>query len=58
MHESYGADIGQNHWEEINMQPASSKGGENHGWKFMCGSQPFPMILKKNADGPFGRDVS
>ena len=47
----YIADIGQNHWEEINMQPASSKGGENYGWKFMCGSHPFPMILKKNADG-------
>lgn len=47
----YIADIGQNHWEEINMQPASSKGGENYGWKFMCGSQPFPLILKKGADG-------
>jgi len=47
----YIADIGQNHWEEINMQPASSKGGENYGWKFMCGSHPFPMILKKNPDG-------
>jgi glucose/arabinose dehydrogenase len=45
------ADIGQNHWEEINFQPASSKGGENYGWKFMCGSHPFPMILKKNPDG-------
>ena len=22
------ADVGQNHWEEINYQPASSKGGE------------------------------
>ena len=47
----YIADIGQNHWEEINMQPASSKGGENYGWKFMCGSHPFPMKLVKNADG-------
>ena len=47
----YIADIGQNHWEEINMQPASSKGGENYGWKFMCGSHPFPLILKKNPDG-------
>lgn len=37
------ADIGQNHWEEINMQPASSKGGENYGWKFMCGSHTFPI---------------
>lgn len=47
----YIADIGQNHWEEIDFQPASSKGGENYGWKFMCGSHPFPMILKKNPDG-------
>jgi glucose/arabinose dehydrogenase len=39
----YIADIGQNHWEEINMQPASSKGGENYGWKYMCGSHPFPI---------------
>ncbi len=45
------ADIGQNHWEEIDVQPASSKGGENYGWKFMCGSHPFPMKLIKGADG-------
>lgn len=37
------ADIGQNHWEEINLQPANSKGGENYGWKFMCGSHTFPI---------------
>jgi glucose/arabinose dehydrogenase len=47
----YIADIGQNHWEEINFQPASSKGGENYGWKFMCGNHPFPLMLKKNPDG-------
>lgn len=47
----YIADIGQNHWEEIDFQPADSKGGENYGWKFMGGSHPFPMLLKKNADG-------
>lgn len=47
----YIADIGQNHWEEIDFQPANSKGGENYGWKMMCGSHPFPMILKKNPDG-------
>ncbi len=44
----YIADVGQNHWEEINFQPANSKGGENYGWKFMCGTQPFP-VSKKNA---------
>ncbi|MGB0143775.1 MAG: PQQ-dependent sugar dehydrogenase [Akkermansiaceae bacterium] len=42
----YIADVGQNHWEEINFQPASSPGGENYGWKFMCGTQPFPASLK------------
>ncbi len=47
----YIADIGQNHWEEVNFQPASSKGGENYGWKFMGGSHPFPLILKKGPDG-------
>ncbi len=35
------ADVGQNHWEEINWQPASSKGGENYGWKHEPGL-PLP----------------
>jgi glucose/arabinose dehydrogenase len=37
------ADVGQNHWEEINWQPASSKGGENYGWKHNQGSHCHPM---------------
>lgn len=37
------ADVGQNHWEEINWQPASSKGGENYGWKHNQGSKCHPM---------------
>ncbi len=41
------ADVGQNHWEEINHQPAASKGGENYGWKFMCGSHTFPIEDEK-----------
>jgi glucose/arabinose dehydrogenase len=47
----YVFDIGQNHWEEINFEPAGSKGGLNYGWKFMCGSHPFPQKLVKQADG-------
>ena len=39
----YIADVGQNHWEEIDYQPASSKGGENYGWNFNMGSWCFPM---------------
>ncbi len=36
------ADVGQNHWEEINYQPASSKGGENYGWKHNQASKCHP----------------
>ncbi|HXG34780.1 MAG TPA: PQQ-dependent sugar dehydrogenase [Bryobacteraceae bacterium] len=35
------ADVGQNRLEEINFQPASSRGGENYGWRIMEGSQCF-----------------
>ena len=31
------ADVGQNQWEEINWQPAGSKGGQNYGWRLMEG---------------------
>jgi cytochrome c(L) len=37
------ADVGQNHWEEIEWQPASSKGGENYGWNKVNGTKCFPM---------------
>jgi uncharacterized cupredoxin-like copper-binding protein len=36
------ADVGQNFWEEINMQPAGAAGGTNYGWKFLQGSHCFP----------------
>ena len=31
------ADVGQNIYEEVNFQPASSAGGENYGWNQMEG---------------------
>ncbi len=31
------ADVGQTQWEEINVAPASSAGGENYGWNHMEG---------------------
>jgi glucose/arabinose dehydrogenase len=34
-------DVGQNAWEEVNWQPASSPGGENYGWRRMEGSHCF-----------------
>jgi glucose/arabinose dehydrogenase len=33
----YVADVGQNTYEEVDFQPASSKGGENYGWRIMEG---------------------
>jgi glucose/arabinose dehydrogenase len=34
-------DVGQNEREEVNLQPASSPGGENYGWRLMEGSLCF-----------------
>jgi glucose/arabinose dehydrogenase len=31
------ADVGQGSWEEINLQPGTSIGGENYGWRLMEG---------------------
>ncbi len=35
------ADVGQDDWEEIDFQPASSTGGENYGWRCYEGFDPF-----------------
>jgi glucose/arabinose dehydrogenase len=35
------ADVGQNQWEEINIQPAGSRGGENYGWPIMEATHCF-----------------
>ncbi len=37
------ADVGQNHWEEILFQPASSEGGEYYGWPDMEAAFCHPM---------------
>ncbi len=37
----YMGDVGQNAYEEVNVQPASSTGGENYGWKIMEGKHCF-----------------
>ena len=37
-------DVGQNAFEEINFQPANSKGGENYGWRCYEGNQPYSNI--------------
>ena len=35
-------DVGQNAWEEIDFQPASSAGGENYGWNHYEATHPYP----------------
>lgn len=40
-HDLWIADVGQNKYEEINFQPASSTGGENYGWKCYEGNEPY-----------------
>jgi hypothetical protein len=37
----YIADVGQNTYEEIHWQPASSRGGENYGWRVMEGKHCY-----------------
>lgn len=44
----YMAEVGQNHWEEIDFQPASSKGGENYGWAINMATHCHPMELGDN----------
>lgn len=39
------ADVGQNKIEEINLQAASSKGGENYGWRCYEGNDSFKQDL-------------
>ena len=46
----YIADVGQNAFEEVNLQRASSAGGENYGWRIMEGAACF--------DPPSGCDQS
>lgn len=35
------ADVGQNQIEEVNLQPAAGKGGENYGWRFYEGTERY-----------------
>ncbi|MBP9708306.1 MAG: PQQ-dependent sugar dehydrogenase [Oligoflexales bacterium] len=50
----YIADVGQNKFEEINFQSATSKGGENYGWKIVEGPECFmnPNCNKANLVPP------
>ena len=46
----YIADVGQNTWELVEFQPASSKGGENYGWSAREGIHPFPIEKEQSGE--------
>jgi glucose/arabinose dehydrogenase len=56
----YIADVGQNCWEEIDYQPASSGGGENYGWRIREGSHCFDPQDEYNCNipGPCGAGLT
>ena len=53
-------DVGQNRVEEIDFQPAASRGGENYGWDGYEGTLPFEEPLPADAVAPlheYGQDL-
>jgi glucose/arabinose dehydrogenase len=47
--ELFIADVGQGNYEEINLQPSTSKGGENYGWRCIEGTHTFSTTGCQNA---------
>jgi len=45
------ADVGQNKFEELDFQPAGSKGGENYGWNIMEGNACYKPASGCNQEG-------
>jgi uncharacterized repeat protein (TIGR01451 family) len=39
----YLGDVGQSQWEEIDLQPAGSPGGQNYGWPCYEGNQAYDL---------------
>ncbi len=45
-------DVGQNTWEEVDLQPAGSPGGQNYGWNRLEGAHPYQGSRPPNAVPP------
>lgn len=53
------ADVGQSSWEEIDFQPAGSRGGQNYGWSCFEGLHPYKSCRPADAVPPvyeYGHD--
>jgi glucose/arabinose dehydrogenase len=48
----YIGDVGQNAWEEIDRQPAGSRGGENYGWNAFEGTYCYGACAGVKAVAP------
>ncbi len=46
----YMADVGQGRYEEVNVQPASSQGGENYGWSCKEGFEDYASTVVESCD--------
>ncbi|HSL81457.1 MAG TPA: PQQ-dependent sugar dehydrogenase, partial [Thermoanaerobaculia bacterium] len=44
-------DVGQNAWEEIDLQPATSEGGENYGWDCREGAHDYEGVNNDDLAG-------
>jgi glucose/arabinose dehydrogenase len=45
-------DVGQSMWEEIDVQPAGSRAGQNYGWSCFEGSHPYKSCRPPNTVAP------
>lgn len=52
------ADVGQNKWEWVMLQPADSKGGENYGWNIMEGPEPLQTRRRRGGDTKEGEQTA
>ncbi len=46
----YVADVGQNDWEELNLEPPAT-GGRNYGWNRWEGRHPYPAATSPSSSG-------
>ena len=47
----YIGDVGEDDWEEVDVQPGASSGGQNYGWKVMEGGHCYPPSTSCNTTG-------
>ncbi len=54
----YIGDVGQNRWEEVNLQAADSAGGENYGWDVLESAHCYPPAQTADPGTPVPADTT